>query len=258
MTLRSGIQNLISRTRATLAWNGSRTQTQTQTQATEVEDHAVSSGVHVEPVDLRPDPLPEIGAARRKIEEVASRLDEIDEHVGSHTAQTSRLGDQLEQLSRAVNGVSRIDQQCAQMMALLKEQVEKAPDAQLETDIKAVLERINEVAAKETTALELVQRKIDTTAEEVRGAAGNVEEILRRVSKTGEHVLKIGDYFAKIGKAVLDSQQAVNDLRQTGIDREARLNEMAQRWRKGLMMFVLGFGATSVVAVVIAVLALLK
>lgn len=202
--------------------------------------------------------LDEVAQRLERLDELADRIGRIDEvieqlagigrQIESQAAETGRLGGQLGQLPEIIDDLGRNHERSGQVLTQLGEHLEKAE--QRAEEINAALTRLTEDAAQRATAVELVQRKLDATAQQT-------DKMAESLDLAGGNIVKLGDYAGKLGGTCVKTQQAVSDLCQEAQEREARFIQQAARLKRGLTLAIVGCGVVSIAAIAVAVLALI-
>ncbi|MHC4414488.1 MAG: hypothetical protein ACYS0G_04310 [Planctomycetota bacterium] len=172
--------------------------------------------------------------------DLARILVEIDDRLGAQTAQTRRLMQPMEGLPQALDALEEIKQQSTRMLELLSERLDRAETRADAVD--AAIDRIGDASSHHTEVLSAIQQQLDSNSQAIRHTSESYDAVTQNLREVLESSCKL--------------QEVLSDLNQSTEDRETELTEHLARTRRSMLMFAFGCSAVSIIALIVAVLAL--
>ena len=241
MTLLSGIRNLLTRKKA----------------GRPVDLAAAQAGKHGVPLQSAHAPgadkvAPEIAlkggapAAASPIaigdgEKLTRLLGEIDDRLGTQTAQTQRLLEPIEGLSHATETLTEINASCTQVIELHNELVEQAQGRQRTLDV--AVGRLSDATGRHGDELQGVRRLLEDNSHAIR--------------QTAETYTSVTQDLREVLKSCCRSVELISDLEAANETRQRTLATTLAQLDRRMVLVAIGSASAAVVALVVAVVALL-
>ncbi|MCZ6850249.1 MAG: hypothetical protein O7F17_01250 [Planctomycetota bacterium] len=238
MTLLSGIRNLVTRKKTPVEVDLQGTQAERLPERVQAAEHSFANrSASAEPNG----PGRGSTAAKRGESDVASLLGKIDDRLGAQTDQTQRLLQPMEKLPQAMDAMAEVSGKCTQMLELSRDQVDQARAR--EEAINAALCRLSDTSAHDTKGLQQVQQQLDLNTQTIRKAAESIGAVSRDLHD--------------VAKSTRRTLEVLSAADRSGEDRDARLVGLLGRAQKRMILVVGLCGATSILAIIMAAMALL-
>ncbi len=178
--------------------------------------------------------------AGRGQDDVMSLVERIGGHLDGQTERTTRLLTLMERLPQALDALPEINRQNARLVESLHEHLVQSK--RREETLNTLLDTITGTSSRQTDVLGLVQHHLDTSSQATENLSGTLEALNTALGEISES--SAGS--ARILKTVTETAERRESELFTTINR-------TQLWMIGAVCFC---GAISIVAVVVAVLAL--
>ncbi len=244
MSLLTDLKNLFLRRKQPVVVDITQTQAgafASSAEAVEAPDGAQSAKAAqtTEPKSPKAKPTP---APRRSNDAVASQLREITERVETQSDQVRQLVQLQEQVPRALETLGNLNRHSAQLVELATDQSESAKSQY--ASFNAALGQIRGSSEHQIEVLGLIQQQTDATTRSVREIAEAMENINRGLVEIADNVRGAIDMLS-----VLD---------RSGEDAQTRLGDFVARSQRWTVLAMAGCAAASVLAVIVAAIALIQ
>jgi hypothetical protein len=278
VTLLSGIRNLITRRKPPLAIDIAEPQpdgaVEEEVDVTEPVDVAeeldaiepVALAVEPEPElepELEPEPGPSMRAASvlvepgadvaAVVESIGDRIDAQRDRLDAQSTDVRRLVQHMEQLPRVLKETVEIKGLCARVTELVSGQVSEAS-----TRAEAVIEAVNEAVANAVSAA--VKRLDDASSRDAKVLERIQEQLAanaRALREAGETEEGVAQNLREVVESSSRVQRVVADLGQSHEQREAQMAKQFAASKRTMLMLAFACTLASLLALVVAVVALL-
>ncbi len=174
-------------------------------------------------------------------EKLTKLLGEIDDRMGTQTAQTQRLLEPIEGLSHATETLTEINASCTQVIELHNELVEQAKGRERTLDM--AVGRLSEAAGRHGNELQEVRRLLEDNSQAIR--------------QTAETYNSATQDLREVLKSCCRSVELISDLEAANQARQRTLATTLAQLDRRMVLVAIGSAAAAVVALVVAVVALL-
>ena len=178
--------------------------------------------------------------AGRGQEDIMSLVERIGGHLDGQTERTTRLLTLMERLPQALDALPEINRQNARLVESLHEHLVQSK--RREETLNTLLDTITGTSSRQTDVLGLVQHHLDASSQATESLSGTLESL--------------NTALAQISESSADSARILKTVTQTAERRESELFTTINRTQLWMIGAVCFCGAISIVAVVVAVLAL--
>ena len=184
--------------------------------------------------------LVEPKTAGRGQDDVMSLVERIGGHLDGQTERTTRLLTLMERLPQALDALPEINRQNARLVESLHEHLVQSK--RREETLNTLLDTITGTSSRQTDVLGLVQHHLDTSSQATESLSGTLESL--------------NTALAQISESSAGSARILKTVTETAERRESELFTTINRTQLWMIGAVCFCGAISIVAVVMAVLAL--
>ncbi len=175
-------------------------------------------------------------------EKLTRLLGEIDERLGTQTAQTRRLLEPIEGLSHATETLTEINASCTQVIELHSELVEQAKGRERTLDM--AVGRLSDATGRHGDELQEVRRLLEDNSQAIRQTA----ETYNSVTQDLRDVLK----------SCCRSVELISDLEAANETRQRTLATKLAQLDRRMILVAIGSAAAAVVALAVALFALIR
>ena len=292
MTLLSGIRNLITRWKPPLAIDIAEPQADGTVEEVDVTEpvEVVEEVEATESVALgfEPDPLSNRSSAPEAqgvdvaavAESIGDRIDAHSDRIETQSAEVRRLVQHMEHLPLVLKETAEIKGQCAQVIELVSGQVSEARTRE-ETVVEAVsetrrhedavMEAIKEARSRDDAVIEAVNAAVDKAvsaavkritegsardAETLNRIQQQVESNAQALRMAGETADGVAQNMGQVLESSMQVQRAVTGLEKSHQGREAEIAAHFAASKRTMMMLAFACTLASLLALVVAVIAL--
>lgn len=174
-------------------------------------------------------------------EKLTRLLGEIDDRLGTQTAQTQRLLEPIEGLSHATEKLIEINASCTQVIELHNELVEQAKGREQTLDL--AVGRLSDATGRHGDELQEVRRLLQDNSQAIRQTAETFDSVTQDLRE--------------VLKSCCRSAELISDLEAANETRQRTLATTLAQLDRRMVLVAIGSAAAAVVALVVAVVALL-
>lgn len=181
-------------------------------------------------------------ATERAQEEVLALVRRIGDHLDGQTTRTERLLEVMDRLPQALDALPEINRQNARLLESLHEHFGQAK--RREEAMNSVLGSLTETSVRQTDVLGLVQQHLDANSQSAATLSASLDTLHRGLSDLAESNSRSTLVLERISNAAAE--------------REMDLSRTLGRTQRWMIVAVAFCGAASVMAIIVAVMALVK
>ena len=242
MTLLSGIRNLVTRKKDRRPVDLAAAKAQKHG-VPSPSAHAPSAETAAPEIALKGGaPVAASPTAISDPEKLTKLLGEIDERLGTQTAQTRRLLEPIEGLSHATETLTEINASCTQVIELHNELIEQAKGRERTLDV--AVGRLSDATGRHGDELQEVRRLLEDNSQAIR--------------QTAETYNSVTQDLREVLKSCCRSVELISDLEAANETRQRTLATKLAQLDRRMILVAIGSAAAAVVALLVAVIALLS